>query len=160
MLVVESTACRAKEGPRRLVPSLGAANLISRGLVMPEWSFVVILGAIAGVITTLFLGGKNIPIPSLIASIENSPFHFWYRLVENVILGMMGSFIAWVANSAASFDQVGITPVQVVGSLGSGGAGSIIVQGLFRQAQDDETISSLGSALKELLERLPTEENP
>jgi hypothetical protein len=116
-----------------------------------EWYFVVILGILGGGVSTLFLGGTDVPLPELWAGIENTWFYRPYRFLQNMILGGLASFLVWATHSSASFHDTGIDPIQAAASLIVGGGGGVIVNAFFQRAQDREAISRLTNALEEMV---------
>ena len=118
---------------------------------MAEWAIIVIFGASGGAVSTLFVGGTNIPLPELWAGIEESRYYRPYRFVQNTFLGAVASFLVWSTGSGVSFASAGIEPIQVAQAVISGGGGGAIVNAFFQRAQDQRIVSDLASALEEVV---------
>ena len=77
---------------------------------------------------------------------------FPYHVARNTLFGGLASLLA--ASTYSGEDPLGILPARVLGaSVIIGGAGIAIVNGLFSQAQKNETIENLRDALEELLQK-------
>src|SRR5258708_18939046 len=118
---------------------------------MYEWVAVVLAGVIGGFFSTLLPAGTDAPSPPFVGQIvdKNRALGFLYHLLRNSVFGGMASFLLWGGYSpGVTFAKTDPAVQQIAASLIFGGGGVGIINTLFRQAQQNQTIRNLADVIE------------
>src|SRR5439155_8325476 len=123
--------------------------------------FVLLIGAASGFATTIFLGGHDVPVPPLFNFLEeNTPLYILYRIVQNTVLGGVGALVYWVVTLGHDFSADDIDPGLVVLAISSGATGGVLLNTIFSQTTNKQTLESLRKSYDTMVKSLAAPAGP